>query len=118
MGRWLKFFIAIALGAAAGMLYGWVVSPVEYVDTTPDSLRQDYKTDYVLMVAEAYQAEADLGGAARRLGLLGDLPPTQVVANAVAFALQNGYAPADLALMQKLAEDLQSWNPNLEAPAP
>jgi hypothetical protein len=92
MGRWLKFLLAIALGAAAGMFYGWVISPVEYIDTTPDSLREDYKTDYVLMVAEAYQAEADLGGAARRLAVLGDLPPTQVVANAVAFALTNGYA--------------------------
>jgi len=118
MARWLKFLIAIALGIAAGMLYGWVVSPVEYVDTTPDSLREDYKADFVLMVAEAYQAEDDLGWAARRLGILGDLEPTQIVAQAVAFALKNGYSPADLVLMQKLAEDIQSWNPSWDAPIP
>ena len=36
------------------MFYGWVVNPVEYIDIAPESPRVDYKTDYVLMTAEAY----------------------------------------------------------------
>jgi len=118
MSRWTKFLIAVILGAAGALFYGWVVNPVEYVDTAPDSLRFDYKTDYVLMVAEAYQVENSLGLAARRLALLGSDPPLETVTQAVNTATQIGYDLADLALMRSLAEALQTWNPNQEAPAP
>ena len=47
--RWILFIFAILVGAGLGLLYGWVINPVDYVDTTPDTLRIDYKTDYVLM---------------------------------------------------------------------
>jgi hypothetical protein len=118
MSRWLKFLIAIVIGAAGGMYYGWVLNPVEYVDTAPDSLRIDYKTDFVLMIAEAYHAENDLSLAVRRLGLLGDKPPMDIVVEASLFAVENEYAEADLILMKALADDLQSWNPSLEIPSP
>jgi len=118
MTRWILFLITIVLGAAAGMYYGWVINPVKYIDTAPDSLRIDYITDYVLMVAEAYQAEGNLDLAVRRLALLGDTPPQERVLNAIVFALEQKYIEADLALMQKLADDLQTWNPSLEIPYP
>lgn len=118
MSRWIRFLIAIALGAAAGMYYGWVLNPVEYVDTAPDSLRIDYKTDFVLMVAEAYDADEDLSLAVRRLAMLGDRPPMDIVVEALMFAVENDYAQADLTLMQKFADDLQTYNPSLEVPGP
>jgi hypothetical protein len=118
MSRWSKFLIAVILGAAAGLFYGWVVNPVEYVDIAPESLREDYKTDYVLMVGEAYQVDRDIGLAVRRLALLGSSAPTDIVANALNYALQHDYASQDLSLLQLLGEALLSWNPNLEIPAP
>lgn len=118
MGRWFRFLIVIAIGAAAGMYYGWVINPVEYVDTAPDSLRMDYKTDYILMVAEAYHVENSLGMAVRRLAFLGDNSPVDIVNEAILFANQIGYSPADLILMQNLGDALQTWNPSFEAPVP
>jgi hypothetical protein len=118
MARWIFFFIAVLLGILAGMYYGWVINPVEYVDTAPDSLRIDYKTDYVLMVAEVYGGEGDLDLAVRRLALLGDTPPTEMVVEAMLYAVENGYGEYDLALMQALADALQSWIPGGEAPGP
>ena len=122
MRRWFGFLLAIALGAALGLLYGWVVNPVEYVDTAPDSLRMDFKTDYVLMVAESYRLErgqeSALGLAARRLALLGDTSPGEIISQATAFGRQLGYSASDLNLMQQMGEDFQTWNPSLEAPAP
>ena len=118
MSRWSKFFIAVILGAAAGLFYGWVVNPVEYVDIAPESLREDYKTDYVLMVGEAYQVDHDIGLAVRRLALLGSAAPMEIVANALNYGLQHDYASHDLSLLQLLGEGLLSWNPNLEIPAP
>lgn len=118
MSRWTKFLIAVLVGAAAGLFYGWVVNPVEYVDIAPESLRIDYKTDYVLMVAEAYQVDNDLGLAVRRLALLGSAAPTDIVADALNYALQHGYGSQDLSLFQSLGEALLTWNPNLEIPTP
>ena len=100
------------------MYYGWVISPVEYVDTSPDLLRIDYRSDYVLMVAEAYHSEDNLEVVVRRLAVLGDVPPEETVAKAILFGVENGYAESDIALMQKLANDLQTWNPSLEIPIP
>ena len=118
MSRWMRFFLAIVLGAAGGLFYGWVVNPVEYIDTTPDTLRIDYKSDYILMVAEAYNADKELALAARRLGLLGDTAPVEMVREAVLFAEREGYTDADVALMRQLLSDIESWVPSLETRAP
>lgn len=118
MSRWVKFLLVIVLGIASGMFYGWVVNPVEYVDIAPDSLRVDYRTDYVLMTAEAYQVNHDLGTAVRRLALLGDMPPVDTVTTAIEYALEHGYAPEDLALMQLLGEAVLQWNPGVELQTP
>ena len=108
MGRWIKFFVAILVGVALGLLYGWVVNPVEYVDTAPDTLRIDYKTDYVLMTAEAYQADSNLDLAIRRLALLGDASPVEMVFQAMVFAERAGYTDEDMGLMQGLLSALQA----------
>jgi hypothetical protein len=113
--RWFRFILAILIGIAMGLLYAWAINPVEYVDTTPETLRIDYKTDYVLMVAESYQVEGDLALATSRLALLGNIPPNDLVQQAIASA-QGRYAEADLQLMQALYEALQSWIPGLETP--
>lgn len=118
MSRWTKFLIAIIVGAAAGLFYGWIVNPVEYVDIGPQSLRMDYKTDFVLMVAEAYQADHDVSLAVRRLAMLGSSAPTEIAANALNYALQHDYASPDLSQLQALGEALLTWNPNLEVPTP
>lgn len=118
MQRWAFFFIVIAIGIAAGLYYGWVLNPVKYVDTAPDSLRMDYKTDYVLMVAEAYRTENNLSLAARRLALLGTEAPDTIIAQAIEFASQIGYNNQDLSLMRTLADDLETWNPSQEVPPP
>jgi len=118
MRRWGLFFIVMAIGATAGMYFGWVENPVKYVDTAPDSLRMDYKTDYVLMVAEAYRVENNLSLAARRLALLGTDTPEVTVSQALEFARQIDYNDNDILLIQSLAEGLKTWNPSLEVPPP
>ena len=108
MSRWVGFFIALILGIAAGLYYGWVIDPVEYVDTSPDTLLIDYKTDYVLMVAEAYQLEGDLNLAANRLTVLGNKPPTEIVQDALLFAARAGYVDSDVQKIQTLETQLLS----------
>ncbi len=101
--RILLFFIMIAVGLGLGLLYGWVINPVKYEDTTPSMLHSDYKADYVLMVAEIYHADQNLDQAARRLALLDNLPPARIVAAAALTARERGYAAQDQQLIDQLA---------------
>jgi len=108
--RWLRFLFAIAVGLGLGLFYGWVVNPVQVVDTTPATLRQDYKTDFVLMVAEGYHLDGDLDKARQYLALLGEEPAT-VTAQALQYATEVGYAPPDLYLMRDLLMALRQAAP-------
>ena len=111
MPRWISILIAALLGISLGLVYGWYIDPVQYTDITPDVLRIDYRTDYVLMVAEAYQAEQDPALAARRLAVLGSEPPALIAGDAYKFAQQSAYPSDDLTLIQELTIALETWQP-------
>ena len=111
MSRWLLVLFAVILGIALGLVYGWVIAPVQYTDITPDGLRTDYQTDYVLMVAEAYRGEQNLALAARRLAVLGSQPPAVIASEAYQYALQAGYEANDLNTLQELSIALETWQP-------
>lgn len=113
MPRWLWFIMALGIGIAAGLYYGWVVSPVAYVDTTPESLSADYQTDYVLMVAEAFAGARDTPAAARQLATLGSRPPSMIVQQTLVYARANGYSPEEIRLLEELGFALQTWHPPL-----
>lgn len=108
--HWLPIIIALIAGIALGLLYGWVIDPVEFVDLTADTLRADYKADYVLMVAEAYQTRSDPGFAARQLAIFGSQSPTSIAAQGLDYARANHFADSDIALMQGLLTALQAWS--------
>jgi hypothetical protein len=109
--NWIKFFIALVTGIALGVVYGWVISPVQYVDVTPNILRKDYRTDYVLMTAEAYQNEQDAETAARRLAILGSESPAQITASALEYATNNGFTQGEVLLLQDLLTAMQTYQP-------
>ena len=71
MKRFLLLTAGTVIGVLIGAWYGWSVSPVTYNEISPDQLRAEYQADYVLMVAETYAADKDLGQAAVRLSRLG-----------------------------------------------
>lgn len=111
--RYIYFFLSIILGVGLGLLYGWVISPVELVDTTPATLRMDYKTDYVLMVAEVYALEQEPGEVVCRLAVLGG-NPLLAVQEAKVFAVEVGYTPDDLVLIDEIEALLLAWQPGQE----
>jgi hypothetical protein len=118
MSRWVRFIIVIIVGIGLGILYGWLIDPVDYVDTTPATLRADYRADYVLMVAEIYGSERDAEKAVVRLTYLGDPSPVTSVQNAMVFAVDAGYGPDDLRLLRDLADALAPLSPSEEGTVP
>ncbi|HLB63829.1 MAG TPA: hypothetical protein VJJ46_03235 [Anaerolineales bacterium] len=113
-----RFVIGAAIGLAAGMIYGWILNPVEYVDTTPGSLREDYRTDYILMVAEAYAGDGNLDLARVRLAALGPEPPAETVVRAIEFGVENEFARLDLETLNLLAISLRTASPTAEITSP
>lgn len=106
--RLIFFLLFIALGAAAGIYYGWSIVPRQVKETSFSHLRSDYRTDFVLMVAEVYAIENDSGRAAARLAPIQSSESLRLVQEAILTAGQLGYASTDVNLLANLARGLQA----------
>ncbi len=113
--NWIKIIIVVMIGVSLGLLYGWVIDPIEYTDITPNILREDYRADYVLMVAEADQNEQDAESAARRLAIFGSDSPAQIVASTLEYANKNGFSQNEIILLQRLLTAMQTYQPQAVA---
>ena len=107
---WVFILLALLAGIGIGIVYGWYVDPVDYFNITPDTLRADYKADYVLMTAEAYQTERDPGLAARRLAIFGTKSPSAIAAEGLAYARSHGFSDVEISLIRELVTALQAWS--------
>ena len=65
--RPVTLIVGLALGVALGLLYTWVIDPVELVNTYPALLRTDYRQGWVRLVALSYIADGNLDRARARL---------------------------------------------------
>ncbi len=104
--RLFFFLLSIGLGVGLGLLYGWVINPPTAHDMQASELRSDYRTDYVLMVAEIYGDDLDLQAASARLSLVGD--PQQLAQEAILAAQQTGYAFTDVETLARLLQGFQN----------
>jgi len=102
-------FLALSLfiGLAIGLIYGWIIRPVEYINSSPGFLRADYRSDYVLMVAESYYGHEDLIFADQQLAALGPDDTIIYVQEALSYARHNDAPSEDLAQLENLEEDLR-----------
>jgi hypothetical protein len=94
------------LGLAFGLVYSWVVSPVEYVNAAPNSLREDFKRQYLTLVSVAYMTSGDLERAKARLNELGEADIAQVVAIEAQRALAEGRPSSEAQALASLAAAL------------
>lgn len=114
------FVFSIAAGIAGGLLLGWMVIPSgQTVDTTPQTLRADYRTDLVLMTAEIYQQEGDPAAAAARLAEFDSSQPAlRIVQQAILSGQELGYAQSDIETLARLFQALEEWTPTAESNQP
>ncbi len=114
--RFLFFFLAILVGAGAGLIFGWTMMPPAAPENAPmTSLRTDFTTDLVLMVAEDFRTEPDSMQALTQLARLGKGDPITLLGNSIQYAQAIAYPEEDLALMRELlngidAEVYLQWN--------
>ncbi|MBI9049726.1 MAG: hypothetical protein JEZ00_09925 [Anaerolineaceae bacterium] len=60
----------LIIGLLFGLIYSWLLDPVEFIDAAPNSLSEEYKDQYRELIAMAYTANDDMGRAQARLTLL------------------------------------------------
>ena len=103
--RVLLFIVMIAVGAGAGLAYGWLLKPAAAPQEADLSrLRADFKTDWVLMAAEQFAETQDPLLALDELAKVEPKNPYSLLVNAINYAQEVGYQPEDLAKMQALIE--------------
>jgi len=108
---------AALLGLAIGIGLAFVITrlwpPLERYDPTPNALRQDYRDEYIRLVALSYQVDGDLGAATDRLGLLQGEDATQPLLALLSRWIEEGRSPQLIAPLAALARDLGAESPAL-----
>lgn len=108
MKGFLPLLGALVIGIAAGLYYAWGVNPVSYTDTAPASLREDFRDDYLTLIASAYDATADLQRARARLALFAYADPAPILSALAQQRLAQGWPEAEARALARLAADLQA----------
>lgn len=78
--QWLKKPMVLAggallLGIVLGLIWGWWIDPVQFVDATPIYLRADLQEDYLRMTIDSFLVNQDLNLAVQRWQNLGANAP-------------------------------------------
>lgn len=113
--KWLiSAAVGVAVGLALGFAIGWWLWPVQYKNTAPATLRQDYRDDYLVMVATAYEIERDLQQARGRLELLDRQEPAAPVIELAERLIEAGGGGETITCLARLARALGATPPALE----
>ena len=113
--RYTLFGVTILLGLILSLYAVWVLIPAGATDASPALLRQDFKADYTLMVAEAFHADQDVERAMAALAFLDEDNPLAPVVAALEFGQNAGYSQQDIGYLAVLAEALPTYDPSLDA---
>jgi len=101
------------VGLMLGFAIGWWLWPVQYTNTAPDVLRQDYRDDYVVMIATAYEVDGDLEQAREWLTLLDPDEPAAPVVELAQRLVEVGGGAEDIARLVRLAWAVGTLPPEL-----
>jgi len=112
--KWvMQAAVGAVVGLAMGFAIGWWLWPVQYTNTAPNVLRQDYHDDYILMVATAYAVEGNLGQARERLELCDPEEPAAPVVELAERLVKVGGSAEDITHLARLGWALGTLTPTL-----
>ena len=103
----LYLILALLTGLGLGLAYSWLISPITYVDASPAILRADFKDQYRVVIAAAYESSHDLARARARLELLSDTDPIGELSAQAQRMLGSGESFESVQPLAQLATDLQ-----------
>jgi hypothetical protein len=107
--------LGLTAGAVVGLLLGWVVWPVKYVDTAIADLAPEYKEEYILLVASAYVTDGDLEKAQARLVRLEVPNINQLISSMIDDYISEGRDETDIRTLATLGDALGVTSPKMVA---
>ncbi len=102
------------IGVLAGFLIGWVIAPVQYVDSPLNLLHRLYKEEYTVTVAAAFRHDRDLELARERLQPLGVENIPAWVQDVTERYISQRRSPNDITDLVALAEGFGRLTPLME----
>ena len=106
--------LGIILGAAVGLLLGWVVWPIEVTEADPTVLEDSYQVDYTVMIASAYALDQDPLIARQRLNTLGMEDMNGWLLSVTVDHILSGGDETEIRHLVKLATDLGLYSPAMD----
>jgi hypothetical protein len=106
MRKPLVILIGLVIGLGLGLFTGWGLIPVNYTETSPAVLRQEWKDEAIWMAAQAFAYDHDLEAATNRLSPLGSNDVGRLVLDRAERAIDQQLAALQIASLARLAAAL------------
>lgn len=103
----LYLLTGIVIGILLGLVIAWLIAPVKYINTVPSSLRNDFKDDQRILIANAYLETNNLPRAEARILLLGDPDPIQALTTQAQALLAVGDPSGKAYILANLVDSLK-----------
>lgn len=102
--------LGLAIGLGLGLAIGWVFWPTEFTDANPMVLEDQYRRDYVQLIADSYALDNNLALAQQRVGELGQDGPQYVLSVLIEMILRQDDEGA-IRRLTRLANDIGQYTP-------
>jgi len=120
--RFLTGALGLVLGLTLGLVYSWLIDPVQLYNTTPPLLRSDYRHEWIRLAALGYVADGDMDRAVARLKGLRQEDVQDALAAMIEAYVAHGQPAPTMRKLSLLAQRLGVYTPAmriyLETPAP
>ncbi len=117
MKRWLLIFglvgFGLILGVVLGLFLGWIAWPTEFESANPAMLAEEYKQEYVLMIAADYALTGDLDVARQQVASLGEGGEAFLFSFTLDQILQSRNQ-VEIRQLSHLANDLGQYSPAMD----
>ncbi len=102
--------LGLAIGIGLGLAIGWVFWPTEFTDANPTVLEDQYRRDYVQLIADSYALDNNLAAAQQRIDDLGEDGPQYVLQVLIEMILRQDDEGA-IRRLARLANDIGQYTP-------
>lgn len=114
-GSWY-LLTGLLLGIGIGIGIAWGMPQAQPIDTSPASLRYDFKDEYRYLIAAAYTVSGDLGRAQARLATLNEPDPLRSLGEQAQRMLAQNVSMERVRILANLSEAIQSQPQAIPSP--
>ncbi|MBN1177598.1 MAG: hypothetical protein JXD18_00170 [Anaerolineae bacterium] len=113
-GTFLILAAGAILGLMLGLVYAWLIDPVDLYNTTPDLLRSDYLHEWVRLTALGYVVDGNVERVQARLAPVNDADVQAAFAALIESYATQGRPAETIRALSYLAEQIGVYTPAMD----